>query len=109
MEIKLKSTYKGTRILFADTAKRKRVLLNNMIDILESYGYQEIMFPIIQSQEIFKSKVGNENQNMMFNFKDRGDRDLCLSPEYTAIVQQLAKEKFKFTFFCSLCIRNNYG
>lgn len=110
MEIKLKSTYKGTRILFAETAKRKRMLLNNMIQILESYGYQEIMFPIIQSQETFKSKVGAENKNMMFNFKDRGERDICLSPEYTAIVQQLAKEKFKYTkdvkiFYIGECFR----
>jgi len=110
MEIKLKSTYKGTRILFADKAKTKRVLLNKIIDLLESYEYQEIMFPIIQSQDTFKSKVGSENNNMMFNFKDRGDRDLCLAPEYTAIVQQLAKEKFKYTkdvkmFYIAECFR----
>ena len=53
MEIKIDSTYKGTRILFAETAKSKRVLLNDMIEILESYGYQEIMIPIIQKQETF--------------------------------------------------------
>jgi histidyl-tRNA synthetase len=102
--------YKGTRILFAETAKKKRDLLNKMIDIVESYGYQEIMIPIIQSQETFKSKVGVENNNMMFNFKDRGDRDVCLAPEYTAIVQQLAKEKFKYTkdvkmFYIGECFR----
>ena len=28
MEIKIESTYKGTRILFAETAKKKRVLIN---------------------------------------------------------------------------------
>lgn len=110
MEIKLNSTYKGTRILFADKAKSKRVLLNQMIEILESYGYQEIMIPIIQKQETFQSKVGDENRNMMFNFKDRGNRDLCLSPEYTAIVQQLSTEKFKFTkdvkmFYIGECFR----
>ncbi len=110
MEIKLENTYKGTRILFAESAKRKREILNKMIEILESYGYQEIMIPVIQKQETFQSKVGDENRNMMFNFKDRGDRDLCLAPEYTAVVQQLAKEKFKFTnnvkmFYIGECFR----
>ena len=110
MEIKLDSTYKGTRILFAETAKSKRVLLNKMIDILESYGYQEIMIPVIQKQETFASKVGEENQNMMYNFKDRGDRDLCLAPEYTAIVQQLASDRMKFDkdvkmFYIGECFR----
>ena len=110
MEIKINSTYKGTRILFAETAKSKRVLLNDMIEILESYGYQEIMIPIIQKQETFASKVGDENQNMMYNFKDRGNRDLCLSPEYTAIVQQLASDRMKFDkdvkmFYIGECFR----
>jgi histidyl-tRNA synthetase len=110
MEIKLDSTYKGTRILFSETAKSKRILLNQMIDILESYGYQEIMIPIIQKQETFQSKVGDENKNMMFNFKDRGGRDICLAPEYTAIIQQLSLSRFKFEkdlklFYIGECFR----
>ena len=110
MEIKLESTYKGTRILFAESAKQKRKVLNQMIEILESYGYQEIMIPIIQKQETFASKVGDENRNMMFNFKDRGERDLCLAPEYTAVVQKLYQDKFKYTkdvkmFYIGECFR----
>ena len=110
MEIKLESTYKGTRILFKESAKSKRKLLNKMIDVLESYGYEEIMIPIIQKQETFQSKGGDENRNMMFNFKDRGDRDLCLSPEYTAIVQQLSSDRMKYEkdvkmFYIGECFR----
>ena len=110
MEIKLESTYKGTRILFKESAKSKRTLLNKMIDVLESYGYEEIMIPIIQKQETFQSKVGDENRNMMFNFKDRGDRDLCLTPEYTAIVQQLSGDRMKYEkdvkmFYIGECFR----
>jgi histidyl-tRNA synthetase len=110
MEIKLDSTYKGTRILLSETAKSKRILLNQMIDILESYGYQEIMIPIIQKQETFQSKVGDENKNMMFNFKDRGDRDICLAPEYTAIIQQLSLSRLKYEkdlklFYIGECFR----
>ena len=96
MEIKIDSTYKGTRILFKETAKLKRELINKMIDILESYGYEEMMIPVIQKSETFAKKVGDENQNMMYNFKDLGDRDLCLAPEYTAVVQLIGKEKFKY-------------
>lgn len=110
MEIKTSKTYKGTRILFADSAKNKRALINKMIEVLESYGYQEIMIPVIQLSETFESKVGEENNNMMYNFTDRGNRDICLAPEYTAIVQQLAKETFKMTknvkmFYIGECFR----
>ena len=72
MEIKTSKTYKGTRIVFGETAKNKRRLLNQMIEILESYGYQEMMIPVIQLTETFASKVGEENNNMMYTFTDRG-------------------------------------
>ena len=84
--------YKGTRILVGN---KKKNLINKMIKVLESQGFIEISIPVIQYQEIFKSKVGEENNNLMFNFKDRGNRDLCLAPEYTAVIQQLAKTTFK--------------
>lgn len=109
MEIK-QTCYKGTRILFADSAKNKRTLINKMIEVLESDGYQEIMIPVIQLSETFESKVGEENNNMMYNFTDRGNRDICLAPEYTSIIQQLAKETFKMTkdvklFYIGECFR----
>jgi len=99
--------YKGTRILIGND---KREMLNKMITRLIELGYQEIQIPIIQSQEMFASKVGLENQNMMFNFKDRGDRDICLAPEYTAVIQQLAKTTYKFEknvklFYIQECFR----
>ena len=46
----------------------------------------------------------------MYKFKDLGNRDLCLAPEYTAVVQQLSKTVFKFTkdvklFYIGECFR----
>lgn len=110
MEIKTSKTYKGTRIVFGETARNKRRLLNQMIEVLESYGYQEMMIPVIQLTETFANKVGEENNNMMYTFTDRGNRDICLAPEYTAIVQQLSKETFKMTknvklFYIGECFR----
>ena len=110
MELKTSKTYKGTRIVFGETARNKRRLLNQMIEIMESYGYQEMMIPVIQLTETFASKVGEENNNMMYTFTDRGNRDICLAPEYTAVVQQLSNETFKMTknvklFYIGECFR----
>jgi histidyl-tRNA synthetase len=68
------------------------------------------MIPVIQLTETFANKVGEENNNMMYTFTDRGNRDICLAPEYTAIVQQLSKETFKMTknvklFYIGECFR----
>lgn len=105
-EIK-ETCYKGTRILVGN---EKRALLNTMIHILYKEGFTEISIPIIQYQDTFTGKVGEENNNLMFNFKDRGDRDICLAPEYTAVVQKLAKtvfnqEKDVKLFYVQECFR----
>jgi len=89
-EIK-ETTYKGTRILLGN---QKRTILNQMVDLLIERGYEEIAIPTIQYQEVFEGKVG-DNKNLMFNFTDRGDRQICLAPEYTAVVQLLAQTEFK--------------
>ena len=105
-EIK-ETCYKGTRIILGN---KKRNLINKMIEILQKNGFQEIQIPIIQYQETFKNKVGVENNNLMFNFKDRGNREICLAPEYTAVIQKLAKTTFKNekdvkVFYVAECFR----
>jgi len=104
-EIK-ENTYKGTRILLGN---EKRDMINKMISILKDRGYTEIQIPVIQFQSTFSKKVGDENQNMMYNFSDRGGRELCLAPEYTAVIQSL-KDTFKYQkdvklFYVQECFR----
>lgn len=107
LEIK-QTTYKGTRILLGN---EKRELINNCISILRLNGFEEIQIPIIQHRELFKGKVGIENTSMMFTVKDNNpERDLVLAPEYTAVVQQLAKTTFKHQkdvkmFYVAECFR----
>ena len=101
------TTYKGCQILLGN---EKRTLLNNMINILVKEGFEEIQLPIINYREHFKGKVGIENTSMMFTVKDNSDRDLVLAPEYTAVVQQLAKKHFKLQkdvklFYVQECFR----
>lgn len=106
--IEIKETcYKGTRILLGS---KKRQLIQNMVDYLLDNNFEEISIPILQAQSTFTGKVGEENNNLMFNFKDRGDRDICLAPEYTAVVQKLAKTYFKLQknvkiFYVQECFR----
>ena len=90
-EIK-ETCYKGTRILLGN---EKRKVIEDITKGLIVNGYTEISIPVIQLQSTFTGKVGEENNNLMFNFRDRGDREVCLAPEYTAVVQKLAASTFK--------------
>ena len=105
-EIK-ENTYKGTRILLGN---EKRNIINNMINVLLNNEFIEISIPIIQMSETFKDKVGKENNNLMYNFTDRGNRNICLAPEYTAVIQKLSKTTFKYEkdvklFYIQECFR----
>lgn len=84
--------YKGTRILLGET---KRDLLSLCVEYVSNLGFSEISIPIIQPASVFSGKVGEENNNLMFKFTDNGNRDICLAPEYTAVIQNLAKTTFK--------------
>jgi histidyl-tRNA synthetase len=110
MEIKTEVVTKGTRILFGHSAYIK----HGIIQLLEAKamckGYLRMTIPILQFQSTFASKVGGENQKMMYAFKDAGDRDLCLAPEYTAVIQTLAKDYLKYQkdvliFYTQECFR----
>lgn len=108
MDIVIKDTcYKGTRILLGN---EKQEYLQKCREYLKNRGFTEIQIPIIQLNEVFSNKVGEENNNMMYNFTDRGNRDLCLAPEYTAVIQKLSKSYFKNQkdvklFYISECFR----
>jgi histidyl-tRNA synthetase len=105
-EIK-ETTYKGTRILIGN---EKRNIINLMSNYLIDKNYTEISIPIIQFQETFLGKVGEENNNLMFNFTDRANRNICLAPEYTAVIQKLSNTTFKHQkdvklFYIQECFR----
>lgn len=97
-------TYKGTRIVVGND---KRAGINKAVELLIAEGFDEISMPVIQFQSTFAGKVGEENNNLMFNFKDRGERDLCLAPEYTAVIQKIAHlfGKDKKLFYVQECFR----
>lgn len=90
MELKIENQSRGTRILFGDVVKERQVLLNKMISVVESYGFQGIILPSIEPQSIYIDKAGKEVLNQMYVFKDKKGRSICLRPEATATVQQIA-------------------
>ena len=70
MQIIKEACYKGTRIILGN---EKPNYLQKCRKYLIERGYVEIQIPIIQLSKIFENKVGEENNNMMYNFTDRGN------------------------------------
>jgi histidyl-tRNA synthetase len=60
---------------------------NTVRQVLQSYGYQEIRFPIVEKTELFKRSIGEATdivEKEMYTFLDRNNDSLTLRPEGTA-------------------------
>jgi histidyl-tRNA synthetase len=58
-------------------------------------GFEEIIIPTIWEVETFVKKAGgSEILGQMFNFQDKGEREICLLPEVTGVIQQLVNENY---------------
>lgn len=62
-------------------------LEKTVADVVKSYGYQQIRFPIVENTDLFKRGVGETTdivEKEMYTFDDRNGESLTLRPEGTA-------------------------
>ena len=57
-------------------------------------GFKLFIPSSLSEQKTFIDKAGEEILGQMYTFKDKGDRDICLIPEVTAIVQKVYNEEW---------------
>lgn len=72
-----------------------RFVEDKVRDVLRSYGYQELGFPVIESTSLFSRLVGEATdvvEKEMYTFPDRNGESLTLRPEGTAGIVRLAQE-----------------
>lgn len=63
--------------------------------IVQSYGYREIRFPIVEQTQLFKRSIGEVTdivEKEMYSFTDRNGDDLSLRPEGTACCVRAADQ-----------------
>ena len=95
MELKVEKQARGVRILTGKETAERRLLLNQLIQIAEIEGFEEIIVPSIEPSDVYVDKAGNEILEQMYVFSDKKGRRLCLRPEVTATIQLLAEKYFK--------------
>jgi len=75
-------TPKGFRDLKPELAKKKREVIYKIVEVLEEFGFVPIETPTIEFAETLKGKYGEE-EKLIYEFKDRGGRDLALRYDLT--------------------------
>jgi histidyl-tRNA synthetase len=82
-------TVRGMRDFLPEEARLLRLVEGKAKEVACLYGYKEIVTPVVESYELLSAKAGEEVKSRMFVFKDLGERDVALRPEFTASVARL--------------------
>jgi histidyl-tRNA synthetase len=85
----------GTRDFLPNEMRRRRYVERRIREIVERWGYEEVKTPTFEKLELFTAKSGEEIVRSLYEFKDKGGRNLCLRPELTAPVVRMYLEKMK--------------
>jgi histidyl-tRNA synthetase len=78
---------RGTQDLLPAAMRRHRVVVEIARAVAARFGYEEIATPIFEFTEVFARPIGETTDIVskeMYTFKDRGDDEITLRPEYTA-------------------------
>ena len=80
---------RGMRDLIGDEAQAFTVIIGRARQIAEYYGFCEVIVPHVEPLELLSAKSGEEIRQRMFIFKDLGERQVALRPEFTASIARL--------------------
>ncbi len=88
-------TVRGMRDLLDQEAQTFAYIFSKARKNAQLYGYKEAMTPIVEPLELLSAKSGEEIRQRMFIFKDLGERQVALRPEFTASIARLATTSLK--------------
>lgn len=89
---------KGTRNIHSEDAQVYLFILNTFLNTFNSSGYEYTELPIIEHKELFTKSIGESSEivtKQMYEFIDKGNRELVLRPEGTASVVRFHNEFYK--------------
>ena len=85
-------TLPGFRDFYPKDCFIRNYIFSKFRETATSYGFEEYDAPILEPTELFTTKSGNEIISQLFNFKDKGDRDISMRPEMTPSLVRMVCE-----------------
>jgi histidyl-tRNA synthetase len=74
---------RGTRDFYPDDMRLRNWLFDNFINASLLHGFEEYDAPLLEREELYTRKQGEEITQQLYNFQDKGDRKVALRPEMT--------------------------
>ena len=74
---------KGFRDFFPEEMAERTHVFDAMRRVAKRYGFSEYDGPPLENLDLYKKKSGDEIVAQLYNFKDKGGREVALRPEMT--------------------------
>ena len=74
---------RGTRDFYPEDMRMRNWLFDHFTDAARLHGFEEYDAPVLESEELYTRKAGEEITQQLYNFEDKGERAVTLRPEMT--------------------------
>ena len=74
---------RGTRDFYPEDMRLRNWLFDNFIAASLLHGFEEYDAPVLEHEELYTRKQGEDITQQLYNFQDKGDRKVALRPEMT--------------------------
>lgn len=85
----------GFRDFYPEEMAGRNRIMNVWREVARRYGFEEYDGPPLESLELFIEKSGPEIVNQLFNFTDKGNREVTLRPEMTPTLVRMLGSRIK--------------
>src|SRR3954470_17020149 len=83
----------GFREFYPEDLARRNFIFRLWRQTANAFGFAEYDAPVLEPLELYKTKSGDEIEGQLFNFTDKGGREVALRPEMTPTVCRLVGAK----------------
>ena len=73
----------GFRDFLPEDCAARNYIFARWREVARRYGFVEWEGPLLEPTELYKKKSGEEIVDQLFNFTDKGDREVSMRPELT--------------------------
>jgi histidyl-tRNA synthetase len=91
----------GFRDFLPDQCAARNYLFSRWREVARRYGFVEWEGPLLEPTELYKKKSGAEIVEQLFNFTDKGEREVAMRPELTPTLARVVaahEREFKKPF-----------
>ena len=74
---------RGTRDFYPEDMRVRNWLFEKFHSAARSHGFEEYDAPVLENEELYTRKSGEEITQQLYNFEDKGGRKVALRPEMT--------------------------